>query len=214
MAPSVLAADFTCIGEAVERIESWGADMVHMDIMDGVFVPEISFGQQMVRSVKQRTALPLDVHLMVQHPEPLLKGFIDSGADILTFHYEACVHHHRLLQYIRENGIRAGISIVPSTPVSLIQEVLPFTDIVLIMSVNPGYGGQTLIPDTLKKITLLEELKKKHGYNFLTSVDGGVNRSTIDRVHDTGVNLIVAGSAIFEAEDPIQEVKLLKNTLV
>ena len=213
VAPSILSADFANLGEAVALIERCGGDMVHMDVMDGVFVPEITFGQQMIRSIKRCTKLPLDVHLMVTDPEPLIDGFIESGADVLTFHYESTVHHHRIIEAIKQKGCKAGISIVPSTPVACLTEILPFTDAVLIMSVNPGYGGQKLIPSTLDKIRLLSELKKKHGYNFVTSVDGGVNRSTIRAVHETGVDLIIAGSAFFDSEKPDLELKMLKNRL-
>ena len=210
-APSILSADFTKIEEAVQLIEECGGDMVHMDVMDGVFVPPITFGCQMVQAVNKSTDLPLDVHLMVANPQDHIDCFIDSGADYLTFHYEAAVHHHRLIQRIKNKGCKAGISIVPSTPVSVLEELLPHLDLVLIMSVNPGYGGQKLISTVLQKIEKLKSIKETFGYGYLTSIDGGVNRETIDSVLDSGAELIVAGSAFFNSKNPAEELKLLRG---
>ncbi|MDC7239185.1 MAG: ribulose-phosphate 3-epimerase [Spirochaetales bacterium] len=211
-APSVLASDFTRIADGIKLIEDAGAEWVHLDVMDGSFVPEITFGAQMVKSIRKLTKLPLDVHLMVDHPETQIQSFLDAGSDYITFHPEAVIHSHRVIQMIKEGGAKAGISIVPSTPVSLIEELLPFVDLILVMSVNPGYGGQKLIPQCLDKIVLLNEIKKKKGYTYEISIDGGVNRETIKDCRKAGIDVFVAGSAFFGSEDPLKEAEILKNT--
>jgi len=210
-APSVLAADFTEIGKEVALVEQAGGDWIHLDVMDGSFVPEITFGAQMVSHIRKVTRLPLDVHLMVDHPDRHIASFLKAGADYITFHTEAVVHAHRVVQMIREGGARAGISIVPSTPVSSILPLLPFVDLVLVMSVNPGYGGQALIPECLDKIRDLAERRESGGYDYLISIDGGVNRGTIDGVREAGTDVFVAGSAFFGAADKTEEVRFLKN---
>lgn len=210
-APSILAADFANIEAGLKIIKSAGAEWVHLDIMDGSFVPEISFGAQMVKAVRSKTDLPLDVHLMIEKPENHVQSFLKAGSDFITFHAEAVVHGHRVIQMIKDGGAGAGISIVPSTPVSAIQELLPFVDLVLIMTVNPGYGGQTLIPECLEKVKTLNELRKNKGYNFKISIDGGVNRSTIKESKEAGIDVFVAGSAFFGSSDPLAEAEYLKN---
>jgi len=212
LAPSVLASDFADIAGGLNLIESAGAEWVHLDVMDGSFVPEITFGAQMVKAVRGKTELPLDVHLMIEKPENHIQSFLAAGSDIITFHAEAVVHAHRVIQMIKDGGAAAGISIVPSTPVSQLSELLPFLDLVLIMTVNPGYGGQSLIPECLDKVRALDEIRRDKGYNFEISVDGGVNRSTIKQCIDAGIDVFVAGSAFFGAEDPVSEAEILKNS--
>lgn len=211
LAPSVLASDFADIAGGLRLIEEAGAEWVHLDVMDGSFVPEITFGAQMVKAVRGKTKLPLDVHLMIEKPENHIGSFLAAGSDMITFHAEAVVHAHRVIQMIKDGGAAAGISIVPSTPVSWISELLPFLDLVLIMTVNPGYGGQSLIPECLSKVRFLDETRTEKGYNFEISVDGGVNRSTIKQCIEAGIDVFVAGSAFFGAEDPVAEAEFLKN---
>lgn len=197
LAPSLLSADFSNLEKAIRQIENKKASLVHIDVMDGSFVPEITYGQPVVRSIRKLTDIPFDVHLMVNHPENQIETFIDAGADLVTFHIEATAHAHRLIQLIHEKGKKAGISICPGTPVSAISELLEYVDLVLVMTVNPGWGGQTLIPSCLKKIELLKELKTKNNYKYLISVDGGVNNDTLSSVKAAGAEIIVSGSAFF-----------------
>ncbi len=210
-APSVLASDFTRIGEEVELIKQSGSEWIHLDVMDGVFVPEITFGAQMVSHIRKVSDLILDVHLMIEKPENQIPLFLKAGADYITFHTEAVTHANRLVQVIKEGGAKAGISLVPSTPVSIIEELLPFVDQILIMTVNPGYGGQKLIPQCLDKVKILDSLKRKKGYNYIISVDGGINRSTISDAIDSGIDAFVAGSAFFGSANPAEEVAFMKN---
>ena len=200
LAPSLLSADFANLAEDIKKIEDSGASLVHIDVMDGIFVPQISFGQPVVSSIRKCTKLPFDVHLMIEHPENHIDTFVKSGADCITFHYEASVHHHRIVQKIKESGVKAGISIVPSTSVDTIKEILPYVDLVLVMTVNPGWGGQVLIPSCVKKIAELNKLREERGYKYLISVDGGINPTTISSVIDAGVDVIVSGSAFFSGE--------------
>ena len=200
LAPSLLSADLADLKNAVKIIENNGGTVVHIDVMDGRFVPQISYGQPVVQSLRPYTKLPFDVHLMVEHPEEQVESFAKAGADWITFHHEACVHSHRLVQRIHDLGKKAGISIVPSTPVSAIKEMLEYVDLVLVMTVNPGFGGQKLIPSCVKKITELVELRKQLGLDFMISVDGGVNAETIGSVADSGADVIVSGSAFFSGK--------------
>lgn len=197
LAPSLLSADFSSLEKAMKMIEDNNGSVVHIDVMDGQFVPEITYGQPVVRSIRKLTELPFDVHLMVEHPENQIKTFADAGADWITFHLEAAVHCHRMIQQIHELGKKAGVSIVPSTPISSLTEILECADIILIMTVNPGYGGQKLIPSCLKKISELKKLREQNGYNYLISVDGGVNNETLQSVKDAGADVIVSGSSFF-----------------
>ena len=199
------------MGEEIDLIKSSGGDWIHLDVMDGVFVPEITFGAQMVKQIRSRTDLILDAHLMVEKPENKIPSFINAGADYITFHVEAVVHAHRVLQMIKEGGVKAGISLVPSTPVSYVKELLPFVDQILIMTVNPGYGGQRIIPECLRKVTELDQFRKEYDYNYVISVDGGINESTIRQASDAGIDVFVAGSAFFGSPDPAAAVKSLKN---
>ncbi|MCR4940840.1 MAG: ribulose-phosphate 3-epimerase [Treponemataceae bacterium] len=197
LAPSLLSSDFSALGAAVAEIEKRGGKIVHIDVMDGSFVPNITIGQPVVASLRRHSELPFDVHLMVLHPESQIDSFVEAGADMITFHYEACVHHHRVVQQIHAAGKKAGISIVPSTPVSVLKELLPFVDLVLVMTVNPGFGGQVLIPECLTKVRELDDIRKKMGYNYLISVDGGINESTFRDAVDAGSDILVSGSAFF-----------------
>ena len=197
LSPSILAADFTNLGESLRFIESKKASWVHIDVMDGSFVPNITFGQPVVAALRKISALQFDVHLMIENPQLHIDSFAEAGADWITFHYEAAVHHHRIVQHIHSLGKKAGISIVPSTPVSVLEDILPFVDLVLVMSVNPGFGGQTLIPRCIEKIAQLNELRMKNGYGFRLSVDGGINNKTLGMAVDAGADVIVSGSSFF-----------------
>jgi ribulose-phosphate 3-epimerase len=211
VAPSILSADFSDISGAIAKMENSGADLIHLDVMDGQFVPPITFGAKMVADIGAKTRLPLDVHLMTQNPERLVDEFAAAGASYLTFHAESCVHAHRLIERIREVGVKPGISIVPSTPVSAIAELLPFLDLVLVMTVNPGYGGQSMLPFCLAKVGELKAIREKRGLGFLIAVDGGVGESTIDMVAAQGPEILVVGSAFFGSENPGNLVKRLKE---
>ena len=197
VAPSILSADFAYLADEVKKVTDAGAEYIHIDVMDGQFVPEITYGQPVVRSIRKLTQLPFDVHLMVEHPENQIKTFAEAGADWITFHIEAAVHAHRIIQQIHELGKKAGVSIVPSTPISTIKEILECADIILVMTVNPGYGGQKLIPSCLKKVNELKKLREENNYNYLISVDGGVNNETLQAVKDAGTDVIVSGSSFF-----------------
>lgn len=197
LAPSLLSADFSSLEKAIKQIEDNKGSVVHIDVMDGQFVPEITYGQPVVRSIRKLTKLPFDVHLMVEKPENQIKTFADAGADWITFHMEAAVHAHRIIQQIHELGKKAGVSIVPSTPLSSIKEILEYADIILVMTVNPGYGGQKLIPSCLKKVSELKKLREENNYSYLISVDGGVNNDTLPLVKEAGADVIVSGSSFF-----------------
>ena len=197
LAPSLLSADFSKLDDAIKMIENKNGGAVHIDVMDGQFVPEITYGQPVIRSIRKLTSLPFDVHLMIEHPENQIETFVQAGADCITFHYEASIHHHRIVQKIKELGAKAGISIVPSTSVDTIKEILPYVDLVLIMTVNPGYGGQKLIPECLKKINELKKIRQENNFGYIISVDGGVNDKTLPVVIDAGAEVIVSGSSFF-----------------
>ena len=200
LAPSLLSADLADLKNALSLIENNGGSVIHIDVMDGRFVPQISYGQPVVQSLRSYSKLPFDVHLMVEHPEDQVDSFISAGADWVTFHHEACIHSHRLIQRIHDAGKKAGISIVPSTPVSAVKELLEYVDLVLVMTVNPGFGGQKLIPSCVKKITELVNIRKESGLKYLISVDGGVNADTMKQVIDAGADVVVSGSAFFSGK--------------
>ncbi len=210
-APSILAGDFARIAEGIRLSESAGADWIHLDVMDGAFVPEITFGAQMVRSVRGLTDLPLDVHLMVERPENHLRTFIDAGANLLTFHCEATVHSHRLVETIQSQGCQAGVALVPSASLSHIEELLPFVDLVLVMTVNPGYGGQKLILPCLDKVGRLDQLRQERGYSYKISIDGGVNLNTLEEVHKHPLDVLVTGTAFFGSPQPEKDLRRMKK---
>ena len=197
LAPSLLSADFSSLENAIKQIEENGGSVVHIDVMDGQFVPEITYGQPVVRSIRKLTKLPFDVHLMVENPENKIDSFVDAGADWITFHYEATNHAHRLIQMIHEKGKLAGVSICPGTPINLLSEILKCADIILVMTVNPGWGGQKIIQSCVEKIAELKKIREEKGYNYLISVDGGVNSQTLESVKSAGADIIVSGSAFF-----------------
>ncbi|MGE0085463.1 MAG: ribulose-phosphate 3-epimerase [Desulfococcaceae bacterium] len=201
IAPSILAADFSRLGEEIVAVEKAGADWIHIDVMDGHFVPNITMGPIIVEAAKHSTRLPLDVHLMIEHPDTYVPDFARAGADWISVHAEACPHLHRSLQLIRDCGAKAGVALNPSTPLNAIEWVLEYTDFVLIMSVNPGFGGQHFIENSLDKIRQLRNILEDRGLSALIQVDGGVNAKTIGRVSKSGADVFVAGSAVFGSGD-------------
>jgi ribulose-phosphate 3-epimerase len=201
IAPSILSADFSKLGDEIRAVEAAGADWIHIDVMDGHFVPNITIGPLIVEAARRVTALPLDVHLMIENPERYIKDFQDAGASLISVQAEVCVHLHRTVQMIKEVGLRAGVVLNPSTPLSAIEWVLKDVDIVMIMSVNPGFGGQDFIPNSLDKIRDLRGMIQKNGLSTLIEIDGGVNEKTIKNISDAGVDVFVAGSAIFGSPD-------------
>lgn len=201
IAPSILSADFARLGEEIQAVAQAGADWIHIDVMDGHFVPNITMGPIVVEAARRATDLPLDVHLMIEHPDRYVNDFVEAGADWLCVHVEACVHLERTVQMIREAGARPGVVLNPATPLSMAEWVLPDVDYLLLMSVNPGFGGQSFIPSTLEKLRLLRGMLEERGLSPVVQVDGGVNRNTIARIAAAGADCFVAGSAIFGSED-------------
>jgi ribulose-phosphate 3-epimerase len=209
IAPSILSADFATLGEAIARVEAAGADQLHVDVMDGHFVPNLTIGPPVIESVRKRTRLPLDVHLMIEEPERWIETYVRAGADWLTVHVEACPHLERTLSQIREAGARAGVALNPATPPGVLEYVLDDLDLVLVMSVNPGFGGQSFIPTAYEKIRKIRALLGKR--SALISVDGGVKREHAAPLAQAGAQVLVAGSAIFGAADPGQAVRELRS---
>ena len=211
IAPSILSADFAHMGQAVQMLEKSGADYIHFDVMDGHFVPNLTFGPPMCKALRPLTKLPLDVHLMVERPGDWVSRFRDAGADIVTFHVEAERHIHRVVQSIHDGGMKAGVVLNPATPLSMCEDVLDECDMVLLMSVNPGFGGQKFIPHVLKKIEKLNDMKLVHGLRFDIEVDGGVNEQTAPLCRNAGATVLVAGNAVFSASDPGEMIRRLRG---
>ncbi|MBI5632034.1 MAG: ribulose-phosphate 3-epimerase [Nitrospirae bacterium] len=201
IAPSILSADFMRLGQEIHAAEEAGADLLHIDIMDGHFVPNITIGPAVVAAIRKITRLPLDVHLMIEDPDKFLPDFIKAGADYLTVHSEAAVHLHRTVQWIREKGIKAGVSINPATPVAQLESIITEVDLVLLMSVNPGFGGQKFIPATMEKIRKTREMIRVAGASAAIEVDGGVKLDNAKEIADAGADMLVMGSAFFESGD-------------
>lgn len=213
LAPSILAADFANLQSQVALIEKGGADLIHMDVMDGRFVPNITFGGPVVKSMVGKTKLLFDVHLMIVHPEERISDFVTDQTEYITVHYEAALHLSRLIQQIKSYGIKACVALNPSTPVSVLECVLQDLDMVLVMSVNPGFGGQKFIPGTLDKIRELDKIRKEKNLNFKIEIDGGVSLANAKQVCDAGVDVVVAGSAVFGAEDVVKRTQEFKELI-
>ncbi|MEC0283110.1 ribulose-phosphate 3-epimerase [Terribacillus saccharophilus] len=201
IAPSILSADFANLANEIRDVEKGGADYIHVDVMDGHFVPNITIGPLIVEAIRPVTKLPLDVHLMIENPDQYIEAFIKAGADIITVHQEACVHLHRTIMMIKEQGVKAGVVLNPATSVSLIEEILPELDMVLLMTVNPGFGGQRFIPSVLKKVEELSSLREALELDFEIEIDGGVNIETAGLCTNAGADVLVAGSAVYNQED-------------
>ena len=213
IAPSILSANFVRLEEDIKAAENAGAHMLHIDVMDGHFVPNITIGFSVVKAVRKITKLPLDVHLMIENPDTFVKEFADAGADFLTVHSEASIHLHRTVQYIKQNGVKAGVSINPATPVSFLENILADIDLVLLMSVDPGFGGQEFIPFTLKKIRAVKEMISKTGRMPLIEVDGGVKIENAKEIADAGADILVMGSAFFTSDDYSKTMETLNEIL-
>jgi ribulose-phosphate 3-epimerase len=211
IAPSLLAADFANLQRDIEMINNSEADWIHLDIMDGIFVPNISFGIPVVQAVKKYARKPLDVHLMIMEPDKFLQKFRDAGADLLNVHIEVCKHLHRTIEEIKEMGLRAGVTLNPHTPVHMLEEIIQYIDMVLIMSVNPGYGGQKFIETSLDKIRKTKSLVDHTGSKALIEVDGGVDLSNAALLYEAGVDILVAGTTVFQSKDPLKMIGELKN---
>lgn len=211
IAPSLLACDFTRLAEEIKAVERAGADMLHIDVMDGHFVPNITIGQPVLKSIRRITKLPLDVHLMTVDPMNHIKSFIDAGADIITIHLEACAHLHKAIATIKDAGKKAGISLNPATPIIMLKDIINELYLVLIMTVNPGFGGQKFITSTLKKIKELDDMRQKHNLSVMIEVDGGINIQNVASVIKNGANIIVAGTAIFESKDYKETINRLRT---
>lgn len=211
IAPSILSANFLNLEEDIRMVNQSQADWIHLDVMDGKFVPNISFGLPVIKAIKEVAQKPLDVHLMIVEPDRYFKQFKDDGADIISFHYEASTHVHRSVYAIKELGIISGIVLNPHTPVILLEDIITDVDMILLMSVNPGFGGQKFIENTYKKISQLKDLILKKDTETLIEVDGGVNLQNASALFNAGADVLVAGNSVFSSEDPIQTISLLKQ---
>jgi ribulose-phosphate 3-epimerase len=211
IAPSILSANFAKLGEEITAVEKGGADYIHVDVMDGHFVPNITIGPLIVEAIRPVTKLPLDVHLMIENPDQYIEAFAKAGADYITVHVEACRHLHRTIQNIKSFGIKAGVVLNPATPIETIQHVIKDIDMVLLMSVNPGFGGQKFIPEVLSKIKMVKELAEEKGVSLEIEVDGGVNPETAKMCIEAGANVLVAGSAIYNEQDYAKAISLIRG---
>ena len=213
LAPSILSADFSRLAEQVKEIEKAGAHLIHVDVMDGHFVPNITFGAPVMKSLLGKTGIPFDVHLMIENPDMYIADFVTENTEYITVHQEACIHLHRTIQNIRSHGVKAGVSINTATPVCMIEEVLSDVDMVLVMSVNPGFGGQKFIPSALDKIRALDNIRKERNLDFVIEIDGGAGADNIDEILAAGTDIVVAGSSVFKKGDIDKQVKLLTQNM-
>jgi len=211
IAPSILSADFARLGEEIQAVEKAGADLIHIDVMDGQFVPNLTVGPLMVKAAKRVTNLPLDVHLMIEHADALIPDFIDAGSDYLTVHVEACPHLHRTVQLIKEKNVKAGVTLNPATPLVLIEPILPEVDLLLVMSVNPGFGGQSFIPSVLEKVKAARRLIDARAPHVLLEVDGGIKVDNARALRKAGADIFVAGSAIFGKRDYAKTIAAMRT---
>ena len=209
VAPSILSADFSKLGADVQEICEFGADYIHVDVMDGAFVPNISFGADVMKSLNNVATIPYDVHLMIEDPDRYIEDFVTPNTEFITVHQEACRHLDRTIQHIHSTGVKAGVALNPATPIVMVEDVLDKVDMILIMSVNPGFGGQKFIPRALDKIRRLDEIRKANGYDFVIEVDGGVNLQNCEELKSVGTDILVAGSAVFKAEDRKEAIAVL-----
>lgn len=209
VAPSILSADFSKLGADVQEICEFGADYIHVDVMDGAFVPNISFGAGVMKSLNNVATIPYDVHLMIEDPDRYIEDFVTPNTEFITVHQEACRHLDRTIQHIHSTGVKAGVALNPATPIVMVEDVLDKVDMILIMSVNPGFGGQKFIPRALDKIRRLDEIRKANGYDFVIEVDGGVNLQNCEELNSVGTDILVAGSAVFKAESRKEAIAVL-----
>lgn len=209
VAPSILSADFSKLGADVQEICEFGADYIHVDVMDGAFVPNISFGSGVMKSLNNVATIPYDVHLMIEDPDRYIEDFVTPNTEFITVHQEACRHLDRTIQHIHGTGVKAGVALNPATPIVMVEDVLDKVDMILIMSVNPGFGGQKFIPRALDKIRRLDEIRKANGYDFVIEVDGGVNLQNCEELKSVGTDILVAGSAVFKAESRKEAIAVL-----
>ena len=213
ISPSVLAADFSKLGDEVQSVSEMGADFIHLDIMDGHFVPNLSFGADIVREIRPHSNLPFDVHLMITNPEIYISSYVDAGANLITVHPEATSHIHSVLQQIKKSGIKAGVALNPGTPIEALDNIMDVTDLVLVMTVNPGFGGQSFLLSQLAKISKIRSIIDKENYSIDLSVDGGINAKTAALAIDAGANVLVAGTSIFKSKDKtyLESINRLRN---